>query len=519
MKKLFGGAKPEHPMADPKEARRLLEELTSQEPLKALEDLAHWHESVGIAEGFRPEARIQLLFAIDEAAQDSVRRAARDYLSAARPSRFQENRIWTRIHDYCAQCGRAYALSVDTVLQGARGADAARPLLPLLVVRTLRALSQQIKWLHLRYGPMDPAIWRVLNGVYAFAEAQGIADTRVPAVYPGVTGESTPRQEFIRALMLNVSSPDSLLPSEIELAERVIGDFAASLLLVGEGGPDLTHWTDLGEAMAPLRLAKTPQRTPGLRFLGAGSALGALEALIRRIEATGQLPASVTATGNFESETVVEVMRHLLLYWSSAAPERKHPRHAVKSRLSIVHGFDGVVGALNGAGAAPDSGKQAADKQGADKHGPENWIVENVSAGGFGAVVPQAKSDWLKIGALLAMQPDGGNNWVVGMVRRVTKVSAQEARVGIQTLSRTPQLAQFALRGAARREPEPGVLLPASGLGSGEASIALRTGVFVPGQTLENQRGGRSYVYMPQDLAERGDDYDIVRFREMVRES
>jgi hypothetical protein len=314
--------------------------------------------------------------------------------------------------------------------------------------------------------------------------------------------------------MLNVSSPDSLLPSEIELAERVIGDFAASLLLVGEGGPDLTHWTDLGEAMAPLRLAKTPQRTPGLRFLGAGSALGALEALIRRIEATGQLPASVTATGSFESEAAIEVMRHLLLYWSPAPPARQHPRHAVKSRLSIVHGFDAVVGALNGAGAAPDSDKQAADKQGA-----ENWIVENVSAGGFGAVVPQAKSDWLKIGALLAMQPDGGNNWVVGMVRRVTKVSSQEARVGIQTLSRSPQLAQFGLRGAARREPEPGVLLPASGLGSGEASIALRTGVFVPGQTLENQRGGHSYVYMPQDLAERGDDYDIVRFREMIRDS
>jgi hypothetical protein len=514
MKKLFGGARPDHAMADPEEARRLLQELTSQEPLKALEDLAHWHESVGVAEGFRPEARIQLLFAIDEAAQDSVRRASRDYLAAARPSRFQENRIWTRIHEYCRQCGHAYALSVDTVLQGARGADAAKPLLPLLVVRTLRALAQQIKWLHLRYGPMDPAIWRVLNGVYAFAEAQGLADIRVPAVYPGVTAETTPRQEFVRALMLNVSSPDSLLPSEIELAERVIGDFAASLLLVGEGGPDLTHWTDLGEAMAPLRLAKTPQRTPGLRFLGAGSALGALEALIRRIEATGQLPASVTATGSFESEAAIEVMRHLLLYWSPAPPARQHPRHAVKSRLSIVHGFDAVVGALNGAGAGPDS-----DKQGADKQGAENWIVENVSAGGFGAVVPQAKSDWLKIGALLAMQPDGGNNWVVGMVRRVTKVSSQEARVGIQTLSRSPQLAQFALRGAARREPEPGVLLPASGLGSGEASIALRTGVFVPGQTLENQRGGHSYVYMPQDLAERGDDYDIVRFREMIRDA
>ena len=143
-----------------------------------------------------------------------------------------------------------------------------------------------------------------------------------------------------------------------------------------------------------------------------------------------------------------------------------------------------------------------------------------MSAGGFGAVVPQTKGDWLKIGALLAMQPDGGNNWVVGMVRRLSKISSHEARVGIQTLSRAPELARFDLRGAAQgKAQEPGVLLPATGLGSGEASIALRTGVFVPGQTLENRRGGRSYVYMPQDLAERGEDYDIVRFREMIRES
>jgi hypothetical protein len=510
IKKLFGGARPDHPMADPKEVRRLLEELPAHDPLKAIEELAHWHESVGAAEGFRPEARIQLLFAIDEAAQPWIGKVAREYLASARPSRVQENRIWTRLYEYCRQSGRAYALSVDAVLQGAKGAGAAKPLLPLLLVRALRALSQQIKWLHMRYGPLDPAVWRVLNGVYAFAEAQGIADVKVPAVYAGIAGESTPRQEFVRALMLNVSSPDSLLPAEVELAERLIGDFAASLLLVGEGGPDLTHWTDLGEAMAPLRLAKTPQRTAGLRFLGAGGALGALDALIRRIEATGQLPASVTASGNFDSEAAIELMRHLVLYWSRTPPERRHPRHTVKSRLSIVHGFDAVLRALNGAGAAPDLDKQVA----------ENWIVENVSAGGFGAVVPQAKGDWLKIGTLLAMQPDGGNNWVVGMVRRVNKISSQEARVGIQTLSRAPELARFAVRGAARDNArEQGVLLPAAGLGSGEASIALRTGVFVPGQTMETQRAGRSYVYMPQDLAERGDDYDIVRFREMIREA
>jgi hypothetical protein len=31
--------------------------------------------------------------------------------------------------------------------------------------------------------------------------------------------------------------------------------------------------------------------------------------------------------------------------------------------------------------------------------------------------------------------------------------------------------------------------------------------------------GGRQHVYMPQGVAERGDDYEIVRFKEMVKEA
>jgi hypothetical protein len=49
--KLFGAGKPDHPMAERKDAARLLGELPAQD-LKALEELAHWHESVGAAEGF-----------------------------------------------------------------------------------------------------------------------------------------------------------------------------------------------------------------------------------------------------------------------------------------------------------------------------------------------------------------------------------------------------------------------------------------------------------------------------------
>ena len=501
---LFGAGKPDHPLADPKEAQRALEALPAHDPLKALEELAHWHESVAATEGFRPEHRFQLLFMLDEAAQPRLRKLSRDYLGATRPSRVQENRMWTHVYDYWRQCGQAHARAIDAVLQGARGADAAKPLLPLAVSRALRAIAQQVKWLHLRYAPVDPAIWRVLNGVYAFAELSGITESTVPALYPGLPGETSPRLEFVRALVLNVSSPDSLLPAQVEAAERLIGDFTASFPLSAKSLPNATHWTDLAQGMGPQRLLKAPQPGLGVRYLSSGAAMSELQAMLARIEATSILPAAFGPGAPItDGEGALDLLRHLILYWAPVAPERKHPRHSVKSRLTIVHGYDAVSGAL--------SGRPSLDF---DEQPAESWIVENVSAGGFGAVVPQAKGDWLKIGTLLAMQPDGGNNWLVGIIRRVSR-SASEARIGIQTLSRAPELAKFTLHG---RE-EVAILLPAPGLGTGEAAIALRAAVFVPGLNLQNERAGRHYIYLPQGVAERGEDYDIVRFREMIRES
>ena len=63
MLNLFGG-KADHPMADPKEARRILDALPAQEA-KALGELAHWHESVSTVAGFRPGDRLQLSGALD----------------------------------------------------------------------------------------------------------------------------------------------------------------------------------------------------------------------------------------------------------------------------------------------------------------------------------------------------------------------------------------------------------------------------------------------------------------------
>jgi len=479
MLRLFGASASDHPMRNPKEAKRILEALPAED-LKGLEELAHWHESVSAAEGFKPPERAALLIAIDDAAQPRLRKASREYFAATRPSRYQENRIWTQMHEYWKQAGVAFARAVD----GAAQADPKG--LPAVAVRALRSFAQQLKWQYLRYGPIDAAAWGAMSRVFALAEARGLAETK---------------HEYMKALMFSAASPDSLLAAEVEFAERVIGELAPKCALAAAPAPGLLYWLDLARPMAPARITKPPQASPGLRCFGPAGATAALQEMIERLERTHDLPGGLL--GGQDPEMALEVLRHLAFVWAPEPPERKHARHAVKSRLTIAHSFAGALQALGHAGSLDF-----------DQRAAESWVVENVSAGGFGAMVPQVKGDWLRVGTLLAMQPDGGTNWVIGAVRRVNRVSPQEARVGIQTLSRAPRRATFRMRGL----NEDGLLLPSAVLGSTEVAIALRAGVYPPGANVEATVDGKEHVYMPQGVAEKTDDYEVLRFREMIRE-
>ena len=110
------------------------------------------------------------------------------------------------------------------------------------------------------------------------------------------------------------------------------------------------------------------------------------------------------------------------------------------------------------------------------------------------------------------MQPEGGSNWLVGVVRRFLKLANLQARVGIQTVSRQPLALEFSVEGGR----EVGVLLQSSE--TGEAQVILRPEGYIPEQNLEVERDGRLYIYLPRGISESGDDYVIARYREMVRE-
>jgi hypothetical protein len=509
MLKLFASGKADHAMADPGEARKLLDALPASDPHKALEELTNWLESVSAAEGFRPDRRAQVVQMLDEAAQVHVRKLQREYFSNPGLSKVQEHRLWSVIHAFWKRCGFAFASCVDLYATGKRGANRLKPAMPLLMVRALRALAAQMKWQYIRYGPFDNSIWGIVAKVYALAETRELARIRVQ-VYPAVEGDSSPEQEFLKAVMLAACSPDSLLPVEMDVVERLIAHFSASFTLSPDQQSDVAYCVDLAASQPPLRLARPPQHPPTLRFFAAGEAARELEPLIQAVSATHAVPSNVGLGDAYEPAVVLDALRHLALCWSPDPPARKAPRHKVKSRLSATHGFGSVLAVLD-----PSSLIEI------DERMLENWIVENVSMGGFGAVIPQFKGDWLKIGCLLALQPDGGKNWVIGVIRRLSRESWRQGTVGIQTLARNALPVTLRLQaGQAGQgaEAEIGILLEPSEE-SGEARCLLRVGALAAGQNMELERDGKLFLLLPSAVVEQGDDYELVRFKQMRRDA
>ena len=120
-----------------------------------------------------------------------------------------------------------------------------------------------------------------------------------------------------------------------------------------------------------------------------------------------------------------------------------------------------------------------------------------------------------QIGALMCLQPEGGENWVLGVVRRFSQEAEGHAHVGIKALSRQarsvelrPRSSGFSTTGAI-----PGICL-LEGDESGEIRLAMPLGSFDVRESLEFIDGGKRYLLSPIELETSGSNYEIGRYRQ-----
>jgi hypothetical protein len=252
-------------------------------------------------------------------------------------------------------------------------------------------------------------------------------------------------------------------------------------------------------------LVSLPQPSQNLRFFQPGAAPHALHEMMRVVE-RGTIPKELDLEAEYSASELLKVLRHLALYWSPVPPQRKHIRHNVlKTRMAVLQGFDSSLAVFAG----------NVSRLGIERLA-ESWIVENVSQGGFRAGMDTV-GDWLKIGSLLCLQPEGGDNWVLGVVRRRSVSADLHARIGIQTLSRNAQSVELRPRasGLSASEAIPGVWLRES-KAARQIRMLLPPGVGSMRRTLEFVHEGKRYVLTPEELQESGGGFEIYVYRQQL---
>jgi hypothetical protein len=502
MLNFFSAARPDHPLGDAKEFKRVLAGLP-QDPFKAIDEVYGWFESLRQAEDFRPNHLFKVVSSLDEAVQRHLEKLSRDYLQTPRLSKNDESRLWSVCFNYWGDVSWLYASCVERFHKNPKdkGNDAFKESLPLAAARCVAARARQVKGVDYRYGVVGEDLWRGLGIPYLVAETGGYS-TRPVQLYPGTRGMTSVAQHYLRTLVRESSSIGMLLPFEIDLADRLIAHFLPGFVFGKEYLPGSMYWVDATGAQPPTRLAAPPaQSSASLRFFQPGAAYPALEELMRKVE-RGTIPDDLGLGRDHSAAVVLKVLQHLAQYWSPTAPQREYVRHVVKTRMAVLQGFDSSLAVFAGNVARLGIERSA-----------ESWVVENVSQGGFRAGTAEA-GDWLKVGSLLCMQPEGGNNWILGVVRR-RSVGAEMQTVGIQTLSRNAQSIELRPRtsGFSAADAIPGIWLREES-GSDLMRLLLPSGSFSVRAVLEFTLDDKRHLLTPVELEESDGEFEIGAYRE-----
>lgn len=484
----FFSGKSDHPLVDPKSAREQFDRLKRANPFEAINEIDSWLESTCGDKEIKAQRRVDVLFELDDIGTAAARKLAREFLVMVGGDHSRNDRVWQLARKFWRRLVTSYWILLEQFEADKKLGEGMRAAHPAIQMRLLHAYSAGLKWDKFRYGPLDPDLWLNAGKLYLEAEKNRWLEKSVAL---GNGTQTTIAAEYLRLLLLHAASMDRLQPMEIELAEQLLAYFLPKFSLTTQVKPENVYWVDVAKSLPPTRLAKLPEITPTLRFFGTANAHSAIETLCHEISTTKTIPKEIGFSQQFPATAVMAVLRHLAAFCSPQPPVRSHARHQVKSRMRATVGFQAALSALRGGNSSGDL-----------------WSVEDVSRGGMRAQAVLADHEGLGIGSLVAVCPEGGDNWLIGIVRRIGRENKTLASVGIETVGKTPGAVEVdseGLRGD-------GLLLDSVPVAGETALLAVSPGVWQDARPLTFTYRSRRYRLRPYEEQQRGKDYVIGRY-------
>ena len=442
--------KPDHPMFNVAEAKKLLADLPQDDPLNALDEITGWLASVKETVGFRPERRAEIIMLLDETAQPFHTTLLNNYLAEANLQDFNSMRMWQGVLIFMRALTDAYALCVEECGQEEKKSPALQEKMPIIFARLLRATAEQVKLGLMRYTKIEHPLWEQLYQYYNLAVENQLAETLVFAYTKG-TPQTSSQRELLRAVLLHVSSPASLAPDQIEVSFRIAARLSSFFDFTEVPEEDCGYCFDLAQPAAPKEVTAKIQVTPTMRFFGALRAVPKVAEIIHEKERNKQYE-ELGLDNDFTPQGKLTVLKHLQAYWGKDHPYRRQDRRTIKTSIEVIHGFKTIskrvtqaeldhmtdlsaeeVQMLKGEStlnlAATEEDKELVS---------ETWDVLDISVSGIGGRLPGAASGWIKVGALCGLKASNSEVWWVGVIRRLETDEEGQMCVGTEILTKKP---------------------------------------------------------------------------------
>ena len=532
--------KPDGPIDRLKSATIWVQELPDSDVQEALEQIIKALSPLNDNKKTSLKERIQVLLHLDEKASGLQETLCREYLANYEDPNSPEKLFLPTILSFWEEMAESYQHCIRDFAQNPSNKKIME-MLPLLTARAIYYYAMQAKWSYLRYMPVDTHVWRNLHRLYLFAERENFAQTTLK-LYPHSAEDTTPTSEYLQPLMLHLANPESLLPKQINMVDSWLNSWTKSISLEPNFRPQRQIYAvNLGDNKSAKKLRRN-MLGEKYRYWGIGLLLVTITKTIDQLK-NGELPIHLKLGEDCRLPACIDLIELVANRWAGKGATRKHERQKIANIVEVVQGMSAILESIKPGAKPTSSGRQKSKPSAEEQHiinyqltsipgftsldetttlsEPElfesdlnQWIMEDESVNGYGAVFSSNGKSLLKIGTLIGLKPDNKKHFAVGIVRRINKDLSSKVHVGIQALSQTPIAVELhpMLDKTARNNTLEAIYLPETPGSEFPRCIIMPNSAYNRGQTMLLKAQGKTFSIRLQQALEQTDDFARINF-------
>jgi hypothetical protein len=531
--------------------RDLVSDLDSSSPIRYLKDITdRLSEIQGLAEKFGAEAAQTACLQLDQCGHTVASELLQKYLfSSDRDSNSQI--AGSALDSHAAELITAHA-GISAVLIPLAQSDAERNRVARDAVCVFRAWALRKKLQNFQYQKAPAALWRQAHDLLALLVQHKLAQVLV-IPYAGESA-TTPLREYLNGAYFECLPGGNLFPQQQEILDRFLRS-CDHLQFTSELETNSTHCVDLQKASGPEARKDRDASGHPVHFLSTLNLHEKLVGLADRLAAGQDVPkwlSSISVTNALKEAALRSVGKS----WSARPPHRITTRRSANWELRVVIGFESAYQMVTASQDVRAYSKQLSEMQ-PDKPPPveaaqspvdlkftspldlllqieatgrtattlsletvgvkvstETWHIADVSATGFGAILPALLARH-SVGALIAFRPADGVHWRLGIIRRAGRDASNRPLLGVETIDDEAICAHANLIGSESVWSEGEDTAGWSNiifLKQGGDEVLLSHASFSSGKQVRAMSADRSWDIRLDALLDRGTDYDRVKF-------